>query len=234
MSDHGGNEARAEAFDALSRSIARAYATGDERRARRLGDEAVAGFLLPRVRQLAGLKVFRRDLVEEVTAHALLRVAADWRRGKPVSWAVLQRVVVNSAVDLARREERVATVDVGTDDEAQLEAFLASEGAGPRGRTLEDEALDRVRIDELLHELEHLRRPRWAAYVRAWRDGYRSAPDVEHVTGIRQGRVRQIRMDLCQFLTAYQPDLVSWFGCVSVRSEASVRSPHHVQSPEER
>lgn len=200
-------------FDRLSAAAAAAWAAGDERRARRLADEATALHLLPRFRRLSHVRGHVRELREDVLAHALLRVVIDWRKGKAVTWATLERIFVNAAVDVKARDQKVPRADLAFDDEDAREAFYSSQSAAPAGESEIDLTLDRVELEQLADEFERLRRPRWAAYVRAWQQGYRSGPDVEHATGIRAGRARQIRMDVCQYLRAYQPALARKFGC---------------------
>lgn len=201
-------------FDRLSAAAATAWAAGDERTARRLAEEATALYLLPRFRRLSFIRAYVPELREDVVAHALLRVATDWRKGKPVTWATLERIFVNAAVDVKNRDQKVPRADVAFDDEEARDSFYASHGGGTTSGDSEVAAtLDRVEVDQLAAEFERLRRPKWAAYVRAWQQGYRSGPDVEHATGIRAGRVRQIRMDVCQYLRAYQPPMARRFGC---------------------
>lgn len=211
-------------FDELSAQVAAAYVAGDLHAARHTGDLLCAHALFPRFRRLSFVRGFVPELREDVVAHALMRVASDWRRGKQVKWATLERIFVNAAVDMTRQYRKVPLAHAGDDEDAR-EAFYAAEGVVDGAPPDElGSVLDQVEADELAARFEGLGRPAWAAYVRAWHSGYRTGPDIEHATGIKAGRVRQIRMDMCHFLHTWHPDVAPRFGCIPVATHPEVKA----------
>jgi hypothetical protein len=134
---------------------------------------------------------------------------------------MLPTIVVRAAVDVARGEERAA----GRAPE--------EDGDGPRavhgGRAVElddgtrDPAADvayelvddELRIEALATELERHDRPQLAAVARAWHEGYRTGPDLEHATGIPASRIRQLKMDLRSYVGSFHADLAAYFGATS-------------------
>ncbi|MBC7643665.1 MAG: hypothetical protein H7123_00970 [Thermoleophilia bacterium] len=137
-----------------------------------------------------------------------MRIAQDWARGVAPQWKMLSVIFKRSAFDVEQASKgRLEMAQLGAEANDDFEQFLAAEASDGTLADPVDEILTDVQLQQLESEFTHLRRPVWAAYITAWRDGHRTGPDIAQFIGIKPGRARQIRMDVRQYISAMHPEL---------------------------